>query len=82
MRATHSPTVRARLTDAVTSAEGRRSYRRVVLEDGPDGPTAAPVSRQASHQLSALAQINALAVVPEHLTGLPAGAEVDVVRLP
>ncbi|WP_026120118.1 molybdotransferase-like divisome protein Glp [Nocardiopsis potens] len=76
------PTVRARLTESVASAPGRRSYRRVVLDRVQGGAVATPVARQASHQLGALAEINALAVVPEELTELPAGTEAEVVLLP
>ncbi|WP_184397619.1 gephyrin-like molybdotransferase Glp [Nocardiopsis composta] len=76
------PAVRARLTESVASPPGRRSYRRVVLDQVQGGAVATPVARQASHQLGALAEINALAVVPEELTELPAGAETEVVLLP
>lgn len=82
------PPVRARLGEPVTSPPGRRSYLRAVLEydaaeaDGPTPYTVTTVSRQGSHQLSALAQANALAVIPEDVTGLPAGATVEAIGLP
>ncbi|MDA2809178.1 molybdopterin molybdotransferase MoeA [Nocardiopsis sp. RSe5-2] len=78
------PTVSARLSAPVSSPPGRRSYLRVRLEEAPgaDGPTAVPASRQASHQLSALADADGLAMVPEDAETLPEGTEVAVLRLP
>ncbi|GAA4952870.1 molybdopterin molybdotransferase MoeA [Streptomonospora halophila] len=81
------PAVHARLTAPVPhSPKGRRSYLRAVLEyDGSAGPTpytAQPATRQGSHQLSALAEANALVVVPEAVTELEEGSVVEVLRLP
>ncbi|MEU4835675.1 gephyrin-like molybdotransferase Glp [Streptosporangium sp. NPDC023615] len=73
-----TPTVRATTTAALRSPEGKRSYLRGVL--GPDG-TVAPVLRQGSHQLAALASADALIVVPESVTELPEGADVEVIPL-
>ena len=72
------PTVRAALTDAVRSPEGRRSYLRGVLS----GREVAPLSGQGSHQIAALGRANALIVVPEQLTRLSRGDTADVVVLP
>ncbi|HLU97746.1 MAG TPA: gephyrin-like molybdotransferase Glp [Thermobifida alba] len=81
------PSVRARLLAPVPSSpRGRRSYLRAVLDyDAAGGDvayTALPVSRQGSHQLSALAETNALVVVPEQVTELSEGDVVEAVRLP
>ncbi|GLU46947.1 molybdotransferase-like divisome protein Glp [Nocardiopsis ansamitocini] len=80
------PSVSARLLEPVTSPEGRRSYLRAVLDYDEPGAatayTAAPASRQSSHQLSALAETNALVVVPESVTRLPEGSVVEVIKLP
>ncbi|MEY9213868.1 molybdopterin molybdotransferase MoeA [Thermobifida halotolerans] len=81
------PSVRARLLAPVPSSpRGRRSYLRAVLDyDASEGEiayTALPATRQGSHQLSALAATNALVVVPEQVTELPAGSVVEAVRLP
>ncbi|GAA4894137.1 molybdotransferase-like divisome protein Glp [Streptomonospora salina] len=81
------PTVHARLTAPVPrSPEGRRSYLRAVLEyDGSGGSTAytaRTAARQGSHQLSALAETNALVVVPEAVTELAEGSVVEVLQLP
>jgi molybdopterin molybdotransferase len=70
-------TVRAITTSALRSPNGRRSYLRGVLT----GETVATVTRQGSHQLAALASANALVVVPEDVTELPAGTEVEVIAL-
>ncbi|QBI55861.1 molybdotransferase-like divisome protein Glp [Streptomonospora litoralis] len=81
------PAVHARLTAPVPhSPRGRRSYLRAVLQyDGGEGATpytARPVTRQGSHQLSALAETNALVVVPESVTELAEGSVVEAVQLP
>ncbi|MUL42329.1 molybdopterin molybdotransferase MoeA [Streptomonospora sp. PA3] len=81
------PVVHARLTAPVPhSPRGRRSYLRAVLEydsgGGSTAYTAQPATRQGSHQLSALADTNALVVVPEAVTELPEGSVVEVLQLP
>lgn len=74
-------TLRARLAQAVRKAPGRRAFLRVRLEtDGPEW-RAVLAGGQESHMLSALAAADGLAVVPEEVDGLPAGAEVEVLRL-
>ncbi|RVX44891.1 molybdopterin molybdochelatase [Nonomuraea polychroma] len=70
--------VTAYVTSALRSPAGRRSYLRGVLAS--DG-TVSPVHGQGSHQLAALASANALIVVPEDVTEVPGGAEVEVIRL-
>jgi molybdopterin molybdotransferase len=70
--------VRATLTGPVRSPAGRRSYLRAVL----DGSKVAPLSGQGSHQIAYLGRANALIVVPEQETQLPAGEPVDVLVLP
>lgn len=79
------PALRARLAEPVTdSPRGRRSYLRAQLDHAPEdgGHAVRPISRQGSHQLSALASADALIVVDEAVTDLPAGSIVDVLRLP
>jgi molybdopterin molybdotransferase len=71
---------RATLAAPVRSPAGRRSYLRGVLD--ASAGTVAPVSGQSSHQLAALARANALIVVPDSVTEMPEGAEVDVLVLP
>jgi molybdopterin molybdotransferase len=72
------PSVQASLTAPVRSPSGRRSYLRGVL----DGGKVAPLSGQGSHQIAALGKANALIIVPEWETQLPAGDIVDVLVLP
>jgi molybdopterin molybdotransferase len=71
------PVVRARLSEAVRKPVDRRSFLRVRLV----GDEARLSGGQGSHVLSALAFANALAIVPEGVAELPAGAEVDVLLL-
>jgi len=70
--------VRATLTAAVRSPLGRRSYLRGVLS----GDAVTPLSGQGSHQIAALGRANALIIVPEGETTLPAGNQADVLSLP
>jgi molybdopterin molybdotransferase len=74
------PRTRAVLAAPVRSPQNRTSFLRGILnaEDG----TITPVSGQASHQLASLARANALIIVPEPVTEMPAGSEVDVLVLP
>src|SRR5207245_9779484 len=74
------PAKPAALTGPVTSPAGRRSFLRGVLS--PDAATVTPLTGQGSHQLGALAQANALIVVPEPVTAMEAGDAADVVSLP
>jgi len=71
-------TVTAHVTGALRSPAGKRSFLRGRLAD--DG-TVTPVRGQGSHQLAALASANALIVVPEEVTEVPAAKEVQVIRL-
>ena len=68
------------LAEPVRSPRGRRSFLRGILD--PAAGTVAPVTGQASHQLASLARANALIVVPESVTELPAGSDVEVLMLP
>ena len=74
------PTRRAELTGRVTSPAERRSFLRGVL--ALDGLTVTPLTGQGSHQLGALAQANALIVVPEQVTAMEAGESANVISLP
>jgi len=70
----------ATLTEPVRSPAQKRSFLRGILDDQTGQVT--PVTGQASHQLASLAKANALAIVPEQMTSLDAGATVEVLELP
>jgi molybdopterin molybdotransferase len=77
-------TVRAVLEEGVTKSVARRAFIRVRLGEEPDAVgryRASLAGGQGSHVLSALAAANGLAIIPEGVAGLPAGAEVEVIRL-
>jgi molybdopterin molybdotransferase len=71
---------RAVLTRPVWSPRDRRSFLRGILD--PAAGTVDPVTGQSSHQLASLARANALIVVPEAVTELPEGTDVEVLVLP
>jgi molybdopterin molybdotransferase len=73
-------TVSAILTAPVRSPRDKRSFLRGILDRAAG--QVAPVSGQASHQLAALARANALIIIPEAVTELPAGVPVEVLELP
>jgi molybdopterin molybdotransferase len=80
------PTDRAVLVEPVSKSHGRRAYLRVASERDAAGPLRDERGRvrvhlaggQGSHVLSALAAADALAVVPEEIDALAAGAEVEI----
>ncbi|MDW8068802.1 MAG: molybdopterin molybdotransferase MoeA [Anaerolineae bacterium] len=75
------PELRARLTDPIVRKDGRRHYLRVRLQETPEGWEATLTGDQGSGILSSLVQADGLAVIPEDVDSLPAGAEVRVLLL-
>ncbi|MFE4518675.1 gephyrin-like molybdotransferase Glp [Kitasatospora sp. NPDC056783] len=75
----HRPVVRALCPAALRSPAGRRQFLR-GRHSAADG-TVEPVGGAGSHLVGALARANCLITVPEDVTELPAGSEVDVVLL-
>ena len=71
---------RSRLTAPASSPPGRRSFLRGVFD--PQAGTVAPLTGQGSHQIASMARANVLVIVPEDVTRLPAGAEVDIMDIP
>ncbi|MGY1916095.1 molybdopterin molybdotransferase MoeA [Blastococcus sp. SYSU DS0973] len=69
--------VPARLAGALRSPAGRRQF----LRGRYDGGVVSQVGGPGSHLVAHLARANCLVVVPEDVTELPAGAEVDVVLI-
>ena len=81
------PVDRGVLEQPVAKSPGRRGFQRVAAVRGEDGsPVRDAAGRvrvrlaggQGSHVMSALAAADALAVVPEAVDSLPAGAEVEL----
>ena len=75
------PTVRAKLTAPVTSPPGKRTFARAQLTVEHGHYSVTPVGGGGSHLIASLAHANALAVVPEKVTHLDAGATVSVMLL-
>ena len=69
--------VPAAQSGALTSPPGRRQYLRGRYDDGAVSQVGGP----GSHLVAHLSRANCLVVVPEDVTELPAGAEVDVVLI-
>jgi molybdopterin molybdotransferase len=67
----------ARLAGPLRSPAGRRQF----LRGRYDGGQVSQVGGPGSHLVAHLARANCLVVVPEDVTELPAGAEVDVVLI-
>jgi molybdopterin molybdotransferase len=67
----------ARLAAPLVSPAGRRQF----LRGWYDGGQVSQVGGPGSHLVAHLARANCLVVVPEDVTELPAGAEVDVVLI-
>ena len=69
--------VPARLTGPLRSPPGRRQFLRGRYNGGEVSQVGGP----GSHLVAHLARANCLVVVPDDVTDLPAGAEVDVVLI-
>src|SRR4051794_5682940 len=75
------PTVAARLTHPIGSPEGRRQMVRAEAGVDGSGLYVTPVGGHGSHLIGDLASSNALVVVPEDVTSVAAGEQVQVLRL-
>ncbi|WP_405687127.1 gephyrin-like molybdotransferase Glp [Streptomyces sp. NBC_00057] len=75
------PTVRARLnTDkALTSPSGKRQFLRGTYD--AEAGTVTPVGGSGSHLIAALAQADALIVLPEDVTSAEPGTDTEVILL-
>ncbi|UAL30394.1 molybdopterin molybdotransferase MoeA [Nocardioides rotundus] len=73
------PTVRARLTGDIRSPRGRRQFVRAAYD--PAEGAVSMVGGHGSHLMGDLAASDALVVVPEDVTHVPAGRAVDVLLL-
>ncbi len=80
-RITNRPQIRVALTDAMESVRGERQYVRAqVRHDAARGYLATPV-RMGELALSGLAASNALVIVPELMTTVPAGTSLPAMLL-
>jgi molybdopterin molybdotransferase len=77
------PMTTATLEGAVSSLSGKRQFLRGRYALGADGGTVTvrPIGGTGSHLVGDLAASNALIVVPEELTALDPGAQVQVILL-
>lgn len=71
----------ATVTEDLRSPAGRRQMLRGRLAETADGATVTPVGGAGSHLVGFLAHADALIVVPEDVTSVAAGTEVEVVPL-
>jgi molybdopterin molybdotransferase len=77
----HRPTVRARLTEPLTSPPGKRTFARAQMAVEGGTYVVTPVGGSGSHLIASLAQANALVVVPEATTSLEVGDVVATMLL-
>jgi len=76
-RVVDRPRARAATTEDLRSPAGKRQYRRARLA----GSSVTPVGGPGSHLLASFAAADCLIEVPEDLTEVPAGTELDVLLL-
>jgi molybdopterin molybdotransferase len=74
-------TVRAIAEEPIENSDNRRVYARAILSERDGRYYAALTGPQGSGILTSMAFANALAVVPEHVTAIGAGEEVDCLIL-
>ena len=77
----HRPVVRAVCQQAFSSPAGKRQYARAWLDVADGRYVVRPVGGAGSHLVGDLAHANALVVVPEAVTEVPAGGTVEVMVL-
>ncbi|HEX4977925.1 MAG TPA: gephyrin-like molybdotransferase Glp [Nocardioides sp.] len=75
------PVVRALLGQGLSSAPGKRQFARARFGVDGKGAHVVPVGGHGSHLMGNLAESNALIVVPEDVTTLTAGEQVQVLVL-
>ncbi|HET9014319.1 MAG TPA: gephyrin-like molybdotransferase Glp [Thermomicrobiaceae bacterium] len=76
------PSIRARLAEPLENRGGRRHFVRGLVERHGSRFACRIVARGGSGSVTSMASANGLIVVPETVTTLDAGAEVDVHLLP
>ncbi|ROO91323.1 molybdopterin molybdotransferase [Actinocorallia herbida] len=76
------PSVTAVSETPLTGVVGLQQYLRAELTFADGRYRVRPASAQGSHQTAALASASGLIVLPADVAELPAGAEIEVLRLP
>ncbi|MGY4768160.1 molybdotransferase-like divisome protein Glp [Kribbella sp. CWNU-51] len=74
-------TVRGVTLDGFSSPAGRRQFVRAAARSGDEGWMASTVGGHGSHLLGGLSRANALIVVPEDVTAVRAGDQVELLLL-
>jgi len=69
--------VTATVTEPFRSARGKRQFARGLASRTPDGWQVRVVGGHGSHLVGDLSRSNALVVVPEHITGMVPGEQVE-----
>ncbi len=77
---TQSLRIPATLTRNISSAQGRRDFVRVSLEQGDDGPMARPVLGK-SGLIRTMVHADGLLEIGEHVEGLEKGTHVEIILL-
>ena len=70
------PQIRVQVQEAIKS-DGRESYIRAVVERRESGYTAVTTGSQGSHVMTSLVKANALLIIPEGVTYVPAGTTLS-----
>ncbi len=70
--------LRAHLGEPITKHDGKRHFIRGMLQTIDGRPSVRPTGSQVSHILSSLVKADCLIIVPEEITELPSGAEVEI----
>jgi molybdopterin molybdotransferase len=73
--------VRAVSLDGFSSPSGKRQFVRAAATSGDEGWMASTVGGHGSHLLGGLSRSNALIVVPEDVTSVRAGDQVELLLL-
>jgi molybdopterin molybdotransferase len=74
------PSVRAILLEE-TRSDGRESYLRAVVTKDERGYVATTTGSQGSHVMTSLVKANALLIVPEGMTEIPAGTSLTALMI-
>ena len=74
------PTIQTTAGEKLRSEPGTRTFARVQLEPGEDGPIASPLRLSGAGVLSSVTRADGWVVIEEALEGIPAGETVTVER--